>query len=93
MNRHAIAKICWRKLDLPVRAALVACKLYREMAKKPYIRTEVSLEMEENANDFEKMAVDVSSPRSQKWHCTRRQSVLFGSAWSARFMTTFRGCR
>lgn len=61
MNRHKIAKICWEKLDLPVRSALVACKLYREMAKKPFVRREVSLEMEENANDFEKMATEVRS--------------------------------
>ncbi len=68
MNRHSIAKICWAKLDQPVMAALVACKIYREMAKKPYMRKEVALEMEDNANEFEQMSTDVSA-RKACWIC------------------------
>jgi len=75
LNRHSIAKICWKKIDSPVRAALVACKMYREMAKQPHVREEVQLEMEVNAKDFEKMATDVMLLAMEENMCLAIESL------------------
>ncbi|OWF47104.1 Transient receptor potential cation channel trpm [Mizuhopecten yessoensis] len=58
MNRHKLAKVLWQRCEEPIAMALICSNMYRELAKnciELYLRTE----MENNANDFGKIALGV----------------------------------
>lgn len=59
MNHHDVAKLVWQKIDRPLTAALVGCMMNKQMAKRPYIRQEVVVDMLESAGEFETMALEV----------------------------------
>lgn len=58
MNRHKLAKVLWQRCEEPIAVALICSNMYRELSKiciELYLRTE----MENNANDFGKIALGV----------------------------------
>ncbi|XP_033743506.1 transient receptor potential cation channel subfamily M member 7-like [Pecten maximus] len=58
MNRQKLAKVLWQRCEEPIAMALICSNMYKELAKnciELYLRTE----MENNANDFGKIALGV----------------------------------
>jgi hypothetical protein len=82
MMREDMANLIWMRLDVPVRSALLAAALYRKWSVLPDIKPHVQMQMNEMAQRFEDLAVEVQTISMRKnpklaLTCLERKSRLW----------------